>query len=133
MALTPVQDLRRIAEAVGGLNGHAVRHVEIRSDCRQLKVTLDNGQLLLVSVLLDDDGKPRLDVDLVRAMVDVTHRQLEVRMPGRLERLPTPVPPISGLLYEQQPRLHRNLTPSAPGRRRRSIAIDRSAGAQVDT
>jgi len=79
MALTPVQDLRRIAEAVGGLNGHTVHHVEIRSDCRQLKVTLDNGQLLLVSVLLGDDGKPRLDVDLVRAIEDVTHRQLEVR------------------------------------------------------
>ena len=59
MALTPVQDLRRIAEAVGGLNGHMVQHVEVRSDCRQLKVTLDDGQLLLVSVLLDEDGKPR--------------------------------------------------------------------------
>ena len=79
MALTPVQDLRRIAEAVGGITGHAVAHVEIRSDCRQLKVTLDDGQLLLVSVLLDEDGKPRLDVDLLRAVEDVTHRQLEVR------------------------------------------------------
>jgi hypothetical protein len=79
MALTPVQDLRRIAEAVGGLNGHMVQHVEVRSDCRQLKVTLDDGQLLLVSVLLDEDGKPRLDVDLLRAIEDVTHRQLEVR------------------------------------------------------
>ncbi|MGD8727472.1 MAG: hypothetical protein PVH40_07485 [Gemmatimonadales bacterium] len=79
MALTPVQDLRRIAEAVRGLHGHAVQHVEIRSDCRQLKLTLDDGQLLLVSVLLDEDGRPRLDVDLVRAMDDVTQRQLEVR------------------------------------------------------
>jgi hypothetical protein len=79
MALTPVQDLRRIAEAVGGINGHVVEHVEIRSDCRQLKVTLDDGQLLLVSVLLDEDGRPRLDVDLVRAIEVVTHRQLEVR------------------------------------------------------
>jgi hypothetical protein len=79
MSLTPVQDLRRIAEAIGELAGHVVEHVEIRSDCRQLKVTLENGQLLLVSVLLDDDGKPRLDVDMLRAVEDATHRQLEVR------------------------------------------------------
>lgn len=79
MSLTPVQELRRIAEAVGEINGHVVVHVEIRSDCRQLKVTLDDGQLLLVSVLLDENGKPRLDVDLLRAVEDVTHRQLEVR------------------------------------------------------
>ena len=79
MSVTPVQDLRRIAEAVGELTGHVVDHVEIRSDCRQLKVTLEDGQLLLVSVLLDEDGKPRLDVDLLRAVEDVTHRQLEVR------------------------------------------------------
>lgn len=79
MSITPVQDLRRIAEAVGELTGHVVDHVEIRSDCRQLKVTLEDGQLLLVSVLLDEDGKPRLDVDLLRAVEDVTHRQLEVR------------------------------------------------------
>lgn len=79
MSVTPVQDLRRIAEAVGELTGHVVQHVEIRSDCRQLKITLDSGQLLLVSVLLDDSGRPRLDVDLLRAIDDIAHRQLEVR------------------------------------------------------
>jgi len=79
MSITPVQELRRIAEAVGELRGHVVEHVEIRSDCRQLRVTLDSGQLLLVSVLLDETGKPRLDVDLLRAMPELAHRQLEVR------------------------------------------------------
>lgn len=79
MSLTPVQELRRIAEAVGQLHGETVQDVEIRSDCRQLKVTLTNGQLLLISVLLDDTGKPRLDVDLLRAAVETDQRQLEVR------------------------------------------------------
>jgi hypothetical protein len=81
MSLTPVQELRRIAEAVGQVRGHLVQDVEIRSDCRQLRLSLDNGQLLLVSVNLDDAGKPRLDVDLLRTE-DVTlslQRQLEVR------------------------------------------------------
>jgi len=81
MSLTPVQELRRIAEAVGQVRGHLVQDVEIRSDCRQLRLTLDDGQLLLVSVAIDDAGKPRLDVDLLRTE-DVTlslQRQLEVR------------------------------------------------------
>ena len=79
MSVTPVQELRRIAEAVGELRGHVVEHVEIRSDCRQLRVTLDSGQQLLVSVLLDETGKPRLDVDLLLASPELAHRQLEVR------------------------------------------------------
>ncbi len=82
MSLTPVQDLRRIAEAVGQLHGQTVQDVEMRSDCRQLKVTLTDGQLLLISVLLDDAGKPRLDVDLLRAAAETDQRQLEVRFEG---------------------------------------------------
>ncbi|MEE8193238.1 MAG: hypothetical protein V3T74_10865 [Gemmatimonadales bacterium] len=54
----------------------------MRSDCRQLKVTLTDGQLLLITVLLDDAGKPRLDVDLLRAAAETDQRQLEVRFEG---------------------------------------------------
>ncbi|MDH3291183.1 MAG: hypothetical protein OEO17_06990 [Gemmatimonadota bacterium] len=79
MSLTPVQELRRIAEAVGQIRGHTVQDVEIRSDCRQLRVTLEDGKILLLSVLLDDSGKPRLDADLVRLEEVVPTRQLEVR------------------------------------------------------
>jgi hypothetical protein len=82
VSLTPVQELRRIAEAVGQLHGETVQEVEIRSDCRQLKITLTDGQLLLISVLMDDAGKPRLDVDLLRAAVETDQRQLEVRFEG---------------------------------------------------
>lgn len=51
----------------------------MRSDCRQLRLTLENGGILLVSVLLDDDGRPRLDVDLIRAADVAATGQLEVR------------------------------------------------------
>lgn len=79
MSVTPVQDLRRIAEAVGELRGRTVQEVEIRSDCRQLRLILSDGQQLLVSVLLDESGRPRLDADLLRTVEDLSQRQLEVR------------------------------------------------------
>jgi len=59
-----------------------VHDVVIRSDCRALRITLDDGQILLVSVLLDEGGKPRLDVDLLRAAEVGTPGQLEVRFDG---------------------------------------------------
>jgi hypothetical protein len=68
-----------MADAVGQLRGHAVQDVEIRADCRVLRIALDDGHTLLVSVLIDEAGKPRLDVDFLRAVEEVDHRQLEVR------------------------------------------------------
>jgi hypothetical protein len=82
MTTASVQDLRRMADAVGQLRGRSVVDVLMRSDCRQLRVTLEDGQILLVSVLLDESGKPRLDVDLLRAVEDAVHGQLEVRFDG---------------------------------------------------
>ncbi len=82
MTLASVQDLRRIAEAVGQLRERTVRDVLMRSDCRQLRITLEDGQMFLVSVLLDESGKPRLDVDLLRAAEEAPHGQLEVRFDG---------------------------------------------------
>jgi len=78
MPIAPVQDLRRIVEAVGQLRGRTVEDVQVRSDCRILRITLDDGEILLVSGMLDDAGKPRLDVDLLRAPAEVVHGQLEV-------------------------------------------------------
>jgi len=55
----------------------------MRSDCRQLRLTLEHGQILQVSVLLDESGKPRLDVDLLRpAEAGTPPGQLEVRFDG---------------------------------------------------
>ena len=78
MSIAPVQDLRRIAEAVGQLHGCTVEDVEIRSDCRLLRITLTEGRILLVSVMLDEVGKPRLDVDFLRTPEEAPHGQLEV-------------------------------------------------------
>ncbi len=75
---TPLQELRRIAESVGFLTGQTVEDVTIRSDCRQLRITLGNGRMLLVSAQVTDDGKPRLDVDVVKLTLDRDQRQLEV-------------------------------------------------------
>ncbi len=75
---TPLQELRRIAESVGLLTGQTVEDVTIRSDCRQLRITLGDGRMLLVSAQVADDGKPRLDVDVVKLTLDRDQRQLEV-------------------------------------------------------
>jgi hypothetical protein len=82
VTLASLQDLRRIADAVGQLRDRTVQDVVIRSDCRQLRITLEDGQTLLVSVLLDEAGRPRLDADLLRIADEVATGQLEVRFDG---------------------------------------------------
>lgn len=78
MSLASVQDLRRIADAVGHLRDRVVQDVTMRSDCRQLRIRLEGGEMLLVSVLLDEAGRPRLDVDLLRYTEEPPTGQLEV-------------------------------------------------------
>ena len=82
MSVASLQELRRIAEAVGQLRDRTVRDVVMRSDCRQLRITLDDGMTLLVSVLLDEAGKPRLDADLVRVAEELPPGQIEVPFDG---------------------------------------------------
>ncbi len=79
MSITSVKDLRRIAEAVSQLIERTVLDVHIRSDCRQLRITLDDGRQLLVTVLSDEGGVPRLDVDVLSVPKDLPRSQLEVR------------------------------------------------------
>lgn len=79
VAISSVQDLRRITEAVDQLRGHSVHEVSIRSDCRQLRIKLDDGRTLLVTVFVDDAGVPRLDLDVLHAPENRSLIQLEVR------------------------------------------------------
>jgi hypothetical protein len=79
MSTNSVSELRRIAEAVGHLRDRTVLDVVIRSDCRQLRVILDDERTVLVSVLLDETGRPRLDVDVLRPPAERATAQLEVR------------------------------------------------------
>jgi hypothetical protein len=51
-----------------------------------MRIRLEDGQTLLVSVLLDEQGKPRLDVDFLRVEDVAAQGQLEVRFDAE-ERL----------------------------------------------
>ncbi len=76
-SITSVQDLRRIAEAVDQLRDRHVEDVKIRSDCRQLRIMLEDGRTLLVSVV-DEGGVSRLDVDVLHVPDKRSRNQLEV-------------------------------------------------------
>ena len=78
--LRPVslQDLRRITDTLALLRERTVAGAVMRSDRRQLRVEMGDGQLLVVSVDLDPDGRPQLEVDVVRPAAEPSS-QLEVR------------------------------------------------------
>jgi hypothetical protein len=76
--LASVHDLRRIADAVAHLRDRQVADVVLRSDCRQLRIVLDDGQTLFLAVVVDEQGRPRLDADLIRTAEEVSTGQLEV-------------------------------------------------------
>lgn len=82
MPLTSVRDLRRIADAVSHLRDRMVLDVTLRADCRHLRLQLDDGQCLLLTVTLDADGRPRLDADLLRGSEEGATGQLEVEFGG---------------------------------------------------
>jgi hypothetical protein len=79
-SLRPVslQDLRRIADTLAALRDHIVVGAVMRSDRRQLRVEMTDGQLLVVGVDVDADGRPQLEVDVVRPAAE-HGSQLEVR------------------------------------------------------
>jgi hypothetical protein len=61
------------------LRGAVVGEVTVRSDLRHLKIELAGGLILLISAERDDQGKPRLEVDVVEALQDPAARhQIEV-------------------------------------------------------
>jgi hypothetical protein len=75
-----LKDLRRMVAAAARLRGEAVRDVTVRSDARHLKMELESGLILVVSAEQDDQGRPRLEVDVVEASQDMSSRQqIEVR------------------------------------------------------
>lgn len=80
MSSIDLQDLRRIVGAVARLRGEAVREVTVRSDLRHLKVELEGGMILVISAERDQQGRPRLEVDVVEAPQDAPAKpQIEVR------------------------------------------------------
>jgi len=78
MTNIPLKDLRRVAEALLQLHGRPVVDASMRSDLRQVKIELADGLVVVVAAEVDEDGRPKLEVDVVRRLDD-TSGQLEVR------------------------------------------------------
>lgn len=72
-----LHELRRIAESLTALRGHAVTGATLRSDRRQLRIEMADSVMLVIGVELDEGGHPRLEVDVVRPPVEPVN-QLEV-------------------------------------------------------
>jgi hypothetical protein len=80
MSTLALQDLRRIVAAVARLRGETVRELTVRSDVRHLKIELESGIILVVAAENDEQGRPRLEVDVVEAPATSGPRaQMEVR------------------------------------------------------
>ena len=73
-----LQDLRRIADTLAVLRSRTVSGAVMRSDRRQLRIEMADGQLLVVGVDVDDAGRPQLEVDVIRPPTE-PGSQLEVR------------------------------------------------------
>ena len=80
MTTANLQDLRRVVLAVTRLRGETVKQVTVRSDVRHVKVEFDSGLILVISAERDEQGRPRLEVDVVEAVQDAAQKQqIEVR------------------------------------------------------
>lgn len=78
MTQVSFQDLRRISDSLAALRGKALASAVMRSDLRQLRLETEDGLMMVVTVELDEAGRPRLEVDVVR-QPEEPGRQLEVR------------------------------------------------------
>ena len=78
MNQVPLQDFRRVAEALAQLRGQPIQQCVMRSDFRQLRIELPGELITVISVNLDESGQPRLEVDIVR-QTEEPSKQLEVR------------------------------------------------------
>lgn len=77
MIQIPVQDLRRVVAALSGLRGKTITDFVMRTDLRQLKVAMAEGQMLVIALEQDDSGRSHLSVDVVMP-TEEPGRQLEV-------------------------------------------------------
>lgn len=73
-----MQELRRVADSLAQLRGRTVVDAVMRSDLRQLRIELADGNLVVLTLDADELGRARFEVDVVRSP-DVPNRQLEVR------------------------------------------------------
>ena len=84
MMQIPVQDLRRVVTALSGLRGRTISDFVMRTDLRQLKIAMDDGQMLVIALEQDEVGRSHLAVDVVTPTED-PGRQLEVGLGAQPE------------------------------------------------
>ena len=84
MMQIPVQDLRRVVAALSGLRGRTISDFVMRTDLRQLKIAMDDGQMLVIALEQDDGGRSHLAVDVVTP-IEEPGRQLEVGLGAQPE------------------------------------------------
>lgn len=78
MSTIPLPDLRRVAATLDGLHGRSITDATLTADLRQLRLTLDDGEVLVVRIEADERGRPHLEVDAARRL-EPNPEQLEVR------------------------------------------------------
>lgn len=77
----PLPDLRRVAATLEGVRGRVIVDALLTADLRQLRLTLDDGDVLVVRLETDDRGRPHLEIDAARRL-EPPPEQLEVRFGG---------------------------------------------------
>lgn len=74
------QELRRVATAVAKLHGETVREATVRSDLRGVRLEFESGLIFILALERDEEGRARLEVDVVAAPQDAAAKQqIEVR------------------------------------------------------
>ena len=78
MASISLHDLRLVSDVLQALRGATIGSAVMRGDLRQLRLEFTDGSLAVLRIDADIDGRPRFEVDVIRAPGAVSN-QLEVR------------------------------------------------------
>ena len=78
MASISLHDLRLVSDALQSLRGATIGGAVMREDLRQLRLEFTDGSLAVLRIDPGVDGRPRFEVDVIRAPGEVSN-QLEVR------------------------------------------------------
>jgi hypothetical protein len=66
LTTAPFPDLRRVAATLAGVRGRAIREATFTTDLRQLRLMLDDGELIVIRIESNDFGRHHLEVDVVK-------------------------------------------------------------------
>jgi hypothetical protein len=66
LTTVPLPDLRRVAATLTAVRNRSIIDASLTTDLRQLRLTLDDGEMLVLRVEADDFGRAYLEADVVR-------------------------------------------------------------------